>query len=237
MKIAIFGDSYSSTYGYSKVNPYASWSMMLAEKYDVKNFSENASSLYYMKLLFDKHQQDFDKIVFCITAPGRLEFKVDTLKNNSKYVPWYQHIPTIHTIQSRLTIPELTELDKNRYKILYEYLLEIQDIEQEQYHHSMLVKDIINQRPDTILIPGFPTSLTDQTDCLEDVTVFEDKIFNKKTGFYRDSRPCHMSLENNKIIFNNVNEAIVNNNNRIDLDIKQFTEPPMEIKILYEDIK
>ena len=237
MKIAIFGDSYSSTYGYGGVKPYPSWSEMLAENYDVRNFSENGSSLYYMKLLFDKHQQEFDKIVFCITAPGRLEFKVDTLKNNSKYFPWYQHIPTIHIIQSRLAIPELTEFDKKRYKILYEYLLEIQDFEQEQYHHTMLVKDIINQRPDTILIPGFPTSLTDQTDCLENITRFEDNTFNKKTGFYKDSRPCHMSLENNKIIFNNVNETIVNNNNRISLNIKQFKQPSIENKILLKDIK
>ena len=237
MKIAIFGDSYSSTYGDGGVKPYPSWSSMLAENYDVRNFSENGSSLYYMNLVFDKHQQDFDKIVFCITAPGRLEFKVDTLKNNSKYFPWYQHIPTIHIIQSRLTIPELTELDKKRYKILYEYLLEIQDVEQEQYHHTMLVKDIINQRPDTILIPGFPTSLTDQTDCLENITRFEDTFFNKKTGFYRDSRSCHMSLENNKIIFNNVNETIVNNNNRISLNIKQFKQPSIENKILLKDIK
>ena len=237
MKIAIFGDSYSSTYGDGGVKPYPSWSSMLAENYDVRNFSENGSSLYYMKLLFDKHQQDFDKIVFCITAPGRLEFKVDTLKNNSKYFPWYQHIPTIHIIQSRLAIPELTEFDKKRYKILYEYLLEIQDFEQEQYHHTMLVKDIINQRPDTILIPGFPTSLTDQTDCLENITRFEDTFFNKKTGFYRDSRSCHMSLENNKIIFNNVNETIVNNNNRISLNIKQFKQPSIENKILLKDIK
>jgi hypothetical protein len=236
MKIGIFGDSYSSTYGYEqRVKLYPSWSFMLSENYDVRNFSKNGSSLYYMKLLFDKHQQDFDKIIFCITAPGRLEFKVDTLKNNSKYDPWYQHIPTIHIIQSRLTIPELTELDKKRYKILYEYLLEIQDIERERYYHAMLVKDIVNQRPDTILIPAFPTSLTDQTDCLESITKFEDKILNKKTGFYRDSRPCHMSLENNKIIFNNVNETIVDNNNRINLDIKQFKEPPIGNKILLRD--
>jgi hypothetical protein len=116
-------------------------------------------------------------------------------------------------------------------------LLEIQDVEQEQYYHSMLVKDITNQRPDTILIPGFPTSLTDQNDCLENITKFEDCILDKRTGFYRDSRPCHMSLENNKIIFNNVNETIVNNDNRINLDIKQFKEPLIENKILLEDIK
>jgi hypothetical protein len=46
-----------------------------------------------------------------------------------------------------------------------------------------------------------------------------------------------MSLENNKIIFNNVNETIVNNDNRINLDIKQFKEPLIENKILLEDIK
>lgn len=233
MKIAIFGDSYSSTYGYSRVNPYASWSMMLAEKYNVKNFSENGSSLYYMKLLFDKHQQDFDKIVFCITAPGRITFNPDSLKR--KYGTGLQHIPTIHIIHSRLKQPELTELDKKRYKILYDYLLEIQDFEQEKYHNLMIVKDIIKQRPDTILIPGFPTSLTDQTDCLENITKFEDNTLNKRTGFYKDSRLCHMSLENNKILFSIVEKTILNNNTKIDLDIEQFTEPPMETKMLLED--
>jgi hypothetical protein len=235
MKIAIFGDSYSSTYGHGGVIPYTSWSAMLSETYDVTNFSENGSSLYYMKLLFDKHQQDFDKIIFCVTAPGRLEFKVDTLENYPELTPWYQHISTIHIIKDRLKIPHLTELDKKRYKILYEYLLEIQDFKQEEYHHLMMVKDIIKQRPDTILIPAFPTSLTAQVDCLENITKFEDNIFNKRTGFYKDSRPCHMSLENNKILFTIVEEAILNGKNRIDLDIKQFTEPPIETKILLED--
>ena len=46
-----------------------------------------------------------------------------------------------------------------------------------------------------------------------------------------------MSLENNKIIFNNVNETIVNNNNRISLNIKQFKQPSIENKILLKDIK
>jgi hypothetical protein len=237
MKIAIFGDSYSSIRGAGNVVYYPSWATMLSKVYDVRNFSENGSSLYYMKLLFDKHQQDFDKIVFCITAPGRILFKVDTLMNNPKYDSWYQHIPTIHVIEPRMKLPELTDLDRKRYKILYEYLLEIQDFEQEQYFHTMLVKDIINQRPDTILIPAFPTSITDQVDCLENITVFEDKILNKKTGFYVDSRPCHMSLENNKIIFNNVNETIVNNHNRINLDIKQFKEPLITDKVMIEDLK
>jgi hypothetical protein len=207
---------------------------MLAEKYDVKNFSENGSSLYYMKLLFDKHQQDFDKIVFCITAPGRVTFNPDSLK--TKYGTRYQHIPTIHIINSRLKIPELTESDKKRYKILYEYLLEIQNLEQEEYHNLMMIKDIIAQRSDTILIPCFGKSITDQVNCLGNITIFEDKILNKKTGFYNDYRPCHMSLENNKIIFNLVEEAILNNKTRIDLDIKQFKEPPMEIKTLLEDV-
>jgi hypothetical protein len=234
MKIGIFGDSYSSTYAYSEVNPYASWSMMLSKKYDVKNFSENGSSLYYMKLLFDTYQRDFDKIVFCITAPGRVTFNPDSLKK--KYGTAYQHISTIHIIKSRLELPELTELDKKRYKILYEYLLEAQDFEKEQYHHLMMVKDIINQRPDALLIPAFSTSLMDQTDCLEDITVFEDKIFNKKTGFYKDNRLCHMSLENNKILFTIVEEAILNNKTRINLGITQFKEPPIKNKILLEDV-
>jgi hypothetical protein len=79
MKIAIFGDSYSSTYGYGGVKPYPSWSLMLSENYDVRNFSENGSSLYYMKLLFDKHQQDFDKIIFLYADSY---YFTDTLKNN-----------------------------------------------------------------------------------------------------------------------------------------------------------
>ena len=235
MKIAIFGDSYASTQGYGNDKPYPSWSMMLSEKYNVTNFSENGSSLYYMKRLFDKHQREFDKIIFCITAPGRVEFKVDTLTNNPKYGPWFHHIPTIHAIKDRLKIPYLTEVDKKRYKILYDYLLEIRDFEQEQYHHQMIINDTINQRLDAILIPGFSNSLTEHSDCLENITKFEDKIHNKKTGFYKDRRLCHMSLENNKIIFNNVNQALVSNSNRINLDINQFKEPPVGDKMLLED--
>jgi hypothetical protein len=46
-----------------------------------------------------------------------------------------------------------------------------------------------------------------------------------------------MSLENNKIIFDNVNKTIINNNNRINLDITQFKQPSIENKIFLEDIK
>jgi hypothetical protein len=235
MKIAIFGDSYASTYAHNHAKPYPSWSEMLLTKYDVVNFSENGSSLYYMKRIFDREHRKFDKIVFCITAPTRLEFKVETLEKNLNYTPWYQHIPTIHTIKQRLQIPELTELDKKRYKILYDYILEIQDLEQEQYKHTMMLNDITTQRQDTILIPAFPTSIDGQTNCLEDITRFEDSIFNKTTGTYFDGRLCHMSLENNKVVFDIVEDALLINKTKINLSRDKFVEPSANTKFLLED--
>lgn len=235
MKIAIFGDSYASTYAHNRAKPYPSWSEMLSIKYDIVNFSENGSSLYYMKRIFDQEHQKFNKIIFCVTAPGRLEFKIDTLENNLNYAPWYQHISTIHTIKQRLKIPELTELDKKRYKILYDYILEIQDFEQEQYKHTMMLNDVTTQRPDTILIPAFPTSIYGQPNCLEDITRFEDSIFNKTTGTYFDGRLCHMSLENNKVVFDIIEDALLNNKSKISLSRDRFVEPSADTKLLLED--
>lgn len=236
MKIAIFGDSYSSTYAYKHMNHYPSWSQLLATKYTVTNFSENGSSLYFMKKIFDKHYKEYDKIIFCITAPGRLEFQVDSLKGNPKFETWYRHISTIRAIRSRSRYPELNEYDKARYQVLYDWMLKIQDFEYEQYVHNMMVKDIINLRPDALLIPCFPISLFDQETALETVTRFEDKFLKKKTGFYNDERSCHMSSNNNKILFELVDNAIVNSFTRVDLNINQFKEPEDGIEKLLEDI-
>lgn len=230
MKIAIFGDSYSSTYAYNHAKLYEGWAELLAREFDVENFSENGSCLAYMKKKFDSNYDRFDKIVFCVTAPGRLEFKVQNLENNKKYVPWYRHIPTIRSIEARLKIPDLTLEDKRRYTALYDYLLYVQDEEHEKYIHNIILKDIIHTRPDTILIPCFPHSLFDKQTSLEDITIFEDKILNLNTGFYHDQRKCHMSVENNQLVYKKILHAILKDQLVIDLDPSEFVVPSKDLK-------
>lgn len=238
MKIAILGDSYSSSIAFQGANHFKSWSELLTRKYEVNNYSENGSSLYYMKsMFFDKIYNEYEKIIFCITAPGRITFKVDTAERNPEYVPWYRHIPTIWTIDARIhQIKELTDLDKKRYKILYDYILEIQDIEYEEYIHRMMVLDILKKRPDALLIPAFPTSLVDQVDCLENVTKMEDAVFGKRTGFYGDERKCHMSAKNNEILADLVEKALLSDDVRVDLQLGNFVKPSPSEGVLLIDL-
>lgn len=226
MKIAIFGDSYATNKGYLDSNPYDSWSARFLKQYDTAIFAENGSSLYFSKLLFDQHHQSFDKIIFCVTAPGRVEFKVKTLESLPEYENgWYRHIPTVWTIAARLKIPELTDSDKKRYKLLHEYLLDIQDYEYEKYIHYMMINDLIRKRPDALLIPCFVDSLPDQNQGLENITRYEDNIMGWRTGFYYDGRPGHISENNASILYNIIHNALIENKTRINLDISQF-EPP-----------
>lgn len=236
MKIAIFGDSYSSTYAYQHVNSYEGWPELLAKDFNVENFSENGSCLLYMKKKFDSYHADFDKIIFCVTSPGRIEFKVPTLEKDEKYSSWYRHIPTIRSIESRLKIPSLQLEDKRRYTALYDYFLYVQDEEQEKYIHYTIINDIRHQRPDTIIIPCFPNSLPKQQACLEDITIFEDKFLNKTTGFYYDYRKCHMSYENNQMVYHKIVNMINNNEISLFLDSTDFHRPPDILQNLLVDL-
>jgi hypothetical protein len=238
MKIAIFGDSYGSKYAQT-IDYFKGWPEMLAEKYQVDNFAENGSNLYFSKVTFDRVHTQYDKIIFVVTAPGRIEFKIPHIEDLGKYGTWYRHIPTIWTIDARLTqlAEDLTDLDKKKYRTLYNYILDIQDIEYEQYIHNMMVNDIINKRPDTILIPGFPTSLEGQTECLESITRMEDNVFGKRTGFYIDHRKCHMSYKNNEILYEQVVYCLDNNLTRLDLGLDNFVAPDKNDVYLLEDWK
>lgn len=236
MKIGIFGDSYSSIIGWRDVHPYKGWPELLAENYKVINFSHNGSSLYYSKKFFDKHYKNFDKIIFAITAPGRFEFKVDTLEKNPKLCFGHQFLPTLNAVKSRLRIKELNDDERRKYQIIHDYKLYIQNFEYEDYIHQMIVNDIVRLRPDTILIPCFKQSIRGEDNYLEQITKMEDEFLGAKTGFYIDKRKCHMSEENNKIIYNLVLDALMNNQTRLDLNPDYFLLPKSDLRNLLEDV-
>jgi hypothetical protein len=74
MKVATFGCSW--THGVGSVDDHYSWSQSISKHYEIDNYAVGGSSLSFQVYCFNevlKHN-NYDKIVFQFTTPGRLTY-------------------------------------------------------------------------------------------------------------------------------------------------------------------
>lgn len=228
MKLGIFGDSYGKCGGYDhNENDWVDF-LNLTNKYEITNFSKGGSSLWYSYDLFIKNNKDFDKIIFLITSPHRIFI------NNPNCI--------IHPFQSynaSILINEAEGKEKEQYQTVINYYELLHDYDKEEYIHRLLVENIKTLRPDTIIYPCFNFSYIDDVGLFE-ITNFEDKCLGLnseiKNNFYRqgkrDSRKCHMTEANNKIVADMFLERLNGNNLKINLDT--LVKPEVDLNYYYK---
>lgn len=204
MKIAIFGDSFGKNRAAN--NKGTAWTDFLEEKFSTKNFCISGSSLLYTKKIFDLEQEKYDKIIFLITQPGRCYITLDTEIESLK------HISGARKIERNLKDPRLSYDDKQIIKIYRDYFMFVKNWDDEKYVHNLIIKDIITQRPDTVLIPCFLDSMENVEKSLfcvskHDLLNFTDDEIHSII----DTRPCHLTDKYNLILFKEVKNAVLKN--------------------------
>ena len=243
MKIAIYGDSFGNTVLENieddNIDRGLAWVELLAKKYEVVNFAEPSSSLMYSYELFLKNNKDFDYNIFLVTDENRI-----TVPPHSYLGNWFKHInfSSIELYKNikydpdpikRIQITNTINAIEGYYKFLH-------NDTHVDITHKLIIDSISNINKNTLIIPCFNNKLINGLS-LRDITCYEfsksdihHKIYSKYNNFpvvddengkwtCGDYRKCHLSEENNLILFDYIDNAIINNRTILDLNINSFT--------------
>ena len=212
MKIGIFGDSYAA----ETAGPI-SWSHLLRAQYhyNIYNYAQGATCLFWSYQQLIKNIDNFDTIVFVATQAGRLYWPVVEHAPDSD--AWHAH-DSLHLISSVWTIQHAIKnkpsMDSNRlavFKAAEQYYLNLANRDFDIFVHGQIIKEIARlckkRGKKLIMIPAFDVNITRRSvfQCsLFDVSFKElTTQFGKKHRGYvmeKSTRSNHMSVENN-IVF------------------------------------
>jgi hypothetical protein len=216
IKLAIFGDSFAWDTGSEWNSVWAdvglSWIDHLrnTNKYSVTNFAEAGTSLYWSKKLFDQHYKNFDKIIFVITFPCR-RITFDKLPDGCNQITktFYNSSSALDIIENKKKFNSYNLVEKNFLMAIRDYYLYVQNDHFDHTMHSLMLDDIEEKKSDTILIPGFPSSIPDldrsKYSTLLDISQKDMFYFGlgehmPNSAELTDARKCHLNEENNKIL-------------------------------------
>jgi hypothetical protein len=196
-KLIIFGDSYARKD--SNILQEKSWHNFIEETkhFNVVNMGEPGSDLWFSYDLFLKHQKDFDKIIFLVTAPNRIRL------NQFQSKIWHNQNLTTASIKLKSSTGE----EKEQYRTVVDYYKLIHNKDKDEHLHQLMIDNLKRIRPDAVIYPCFDNEWS--TDMpLYTITKYEDCFIGMNDSvrkeFYQkglsDSRACHMTEENNKIV-------------------------------------
>ena len=206
MKIGIFGDSFA----HSRMdNPTPGWPDILAKKYNVENSSQPGSSLYYSVDLFLRKQTMFDKIIFIATDVGRLT--LSTLNMRKKFIPNHHNAVALKEVFKNDTI-FLKTLDA-----AIGYFEYIQNVNYDKLVHNLMLEEVKRVRPDAIVLEAFGSP---NFDSIFQIQLKEEIAWNYSpiVSSFNDRRNCHMTVENNAIFAEKVEEWLHGAPVKINLD-------------------
>jgi hypothetical protein len=202
MKVGIYGDSHAASIFDRSVNDDISYIEMLYHKYDVKNFGVGGSSLFYSYNEFLKTEKDFDKIVFIATTPGRIY--LNPFDHTTIDIA-HLHITGIDQADRNIETYSNSIRNKKVFETIKDYVLYVQNIEQERKFHELMLKDIKHQRPDVMLIETNKFAAGKDTDFnFWNIDEIASNIFAR----FQDFRHCHLSKEKHVILYEMIEENI-----------------------------
>ncbi len=225
--IGIFGDSFACrAWGNDSGK---SWPEILKEKHGYHkqtNFAEPGSSLFfsYHNFLKNINSQNFDKIIFVITSPGRLSLP-PSVEVHRQWAS--RHVVPVSLQADREGLDFLISNSNNEHdtrlfvdhkralKAAEEYFAYIYDDTQDVHNNIGLVNNLITMKPDGLFIPTMKNDTAKEfglydpandprfASVLTDVSKREIAVTGHDyfivTASGRDTRHCHMSQENNEI--------------------------------------
>jgi hypothetical protein len=233
MKIAIYGDSFgciNTKWDHSMANlgPGPSWIEMLEETNEITNYSISGTAFMFSYERFLKHHKEHDLNIFIVTNPQRIYIKaLDGVKmfgsewaelehNRIKKMPWYGrrdvHLEILKSVKT--------------------YLELWADFEMIEHTQHILVSNMWNIAPNTLIVPGFSNSIEQASCGLHDLAMHELKLADEE-GFYKFDfnymqckRQCHFSKENNQVVYEIIKQSIENKEKFVGFDVSRMLVPP-----------
>lgn len=241
MKIAVFGDSYAHNFElkeFEQNNDAVSWVEILAKKYDVTNYAMSGSSVYYSFCEFQKYHSEYDKVIFLVTAPGRL-FLHETMKlelntiNSLPLEALQQHVNSAMSAEFMLNQVEMTNgslEDKKRLTAIRDYFLLVMNIDEQRTYSQLMAKEVQTTRPDALvqLVTGSPRKDLWSISKMELEHWGETQpSINQRDLF--EIRKNHLTKENNIILANKIEQWIIHGT-PLDLSLEDFVKPTEPIE-------
>lgn len=203
MKIAIYGDSFADPCW--NLNSYKSWPELLAESYDVTNFAKEGSSLWWSYDQLKQQQLNFDYNIFIGTIYSRI-FIADLNR---------------HLSVSPNSWPMVNEKINLGYIYYQHFFFHPRDYQISQ----LMIKDIMTF-DNTLYIPAFDESVPEQLPLcpLNKLTGLEEQYY-KIWNYSIDKRKCHLTKENNLVIYNKITAAISKKSKTLELSESDYINP------------
>lgn len=229
MKIGIFGDSYADKHpdGLGKA-----WFEILRDRYnlDVTCFGQNGSSVYYSYTKFIEHHNQFDKIIFLVTGPGRLTLpipkKYDEMSIALRHVTNYDSFK--YSVNSNFKNDRYLRHVASALELYYLFLM---DFEKDRLFHRLLIEEIRRVRPDGLYIPCFDNLEFSCEKTLSDIHRIDIAHYNltEKEAIHRDIRHCHMNEKNNRTFAELIKNWVDSGDFDLDRDFKLFGHSDLPI--------
>lgn len=198
------------------------WSVLLSEKYIVNNYSvPGASTLYsYNKFLYNRRDADLN--IFLTVPSNRL-----SVCHSKKYFHFYG-VDQAQDIYNKATSAE----EKAISNAAVEYYLNLFDPVQADQIDALIHQHIISLDPDCLFL-----DTTQSKNSLRVIDNIESRSLNFKTreaikSLTLDLRYCHMTKENNQLVYDKVVNYI-EHGVRFALDPTEVVRPTREDKDLY----
>jgi hypothetical protein len=225
MKIAIYGDSYAD-YRYQPRNN-KTWMHYLEDRLNtrVTSFAASGSGLYFSVKKYLETHQEFDKIIFIVTFPGRLY--VSQTETDLIHIPGISLANLVSETSDNLH-------EKKIFSAAADYLLYVQNYEEELFKHYCML-DRINH-DDVLIIPVSPDSLENYNGTtLTDISHIDYDYYQiDRNSARKDLRCCHMNQQNNKIFADKIYDWIQMGD--FDFKVEDFKYPTESIDEIIDSI-
>lgn len=198
MHIGVFGDSFAMM-GWE--NGLIWWRLLEQQfGHKVTSHGQAGSSIEYSAELIDMHYKQYDFMIWCLSWPGRHSIKTED---------GYYHTGNLAGAQKQ---KEESNLD-TKINICIDYSNHIHDRDSSSRIYRAASIGFLQQYPNLMIIPCFNYPLATKFD-LFSLSVIEMNYFFPGVPFlkvfskYQDTRPAHLTLENNKILAQLINDNL-----------------------------
>lgn len=212
-KIAVYGDSFANCNSEIALKDEKTWVDLLGKHYQVDNYAQSGSSLYFSYCRFQDTHSRYDRLIFIVTSPGRLE----VLNHDDQTI----YISNLESAEYHL--PRSGPLNRPYVLAARDYFKYIYNDEKENFIHRLILSEITRIRPDTFIYPAFAEDQTEFT--LSEISRIERGAWECLGGTYdprQDRRRAHITDDNHRKVYEHIYQDLTVYYKQTTLNSQQF---------------
>jgi hypothetical protein len=229
MKIAVFGDSYAAD-SHNQGNDqrpqdHTGWVEMIRQmnmNITIDNYAVCGSGNYFNWDQFNQLHASYDRVIFVVSHWDRHYIELDENFKRDPSLPPYHwlHAHSIQQVEHTLdSQPKWFNTDPAipKLRALRDYWIHVGNDRERRQMSQLMLADIERQRPDCLLMSGFPPDMSlltrpNQPNIVDamalDVFYYFGDLFKQNMGEWNSHYTCHrhnhLNRHNNRLLANAV---------------------------------